>query len=202
MATRNALTGRVGPQIMPSGLNEDTKQAFASLDALGGISADLLLPGHGEPWTGGGGPRRSPGPRPPGAHSHDSVPWVVSGDHGADSRQPRPRALTRCVIAPEQPTGRWSPGRPSSATVSCSPSAMRQEPSPGSSAAPAPARPGCPNTSTARRPRPTAKVTCCSGCPRPVASCTAARHVASACMHRASASQVTISKTCWYSSSS
>jgi glyoxylase-like metal-dependent hydrolase (beta-lactamase superfamily II) len=53
MATRNALTGRVGPQIMPSGLNEDTERAFASLDALGGISAGLLLPGHGEPWTGG-----------------------------------------------------------------------------------------------------------------------------------------------------
>jgi len=35
------------------GLNEDTEQAFASLDALRGISADLLLPGHGEPWTGG-----------------------------------------------------------------------------------------------------------------------------------------------------
>lgn len=53
LATRNALTGRVGPQIMPSGLNEDTEQAFASLDTLRGISADLLLPGHGEPWTGG-----------------------------------------------------------------------------------------------------------------------------------------------------
>jgi hypothetical protein len=38
---------------MPSGLNEDTEQAFASLDALGGIGADLLVPGHGEPWTGG-----------------------------------------------------------------------------------------------------------------------------------------------------
>jgi glyoxylase-like metal-dependent hydrolase (beta-lactamase superfamily II) len=52
MAPRNALTGRVGPQIMPSGLNEDTGQAFTSLDALSGINADLLLPGHGEPWTG------------------------------------------------------------------------------------------------------------------------------------------------------
>jgi len=53
LATKNALTGRVGPQIMPSGLNEDTDQAFASLSALTGISAGLLLPGHGEPWTGG-----------------------------------------------------------------------------------------------------------------------------------------------------
>ena len=53
LATKNALTGRAGPQIMPSGLNEDTDQAFASLGALAGISAGLLLPGHGEPWTGG-----------------------------------------------------------------------------------------------------------------------------------------------------
>jgi glyoxylase-like metal-dependent hydrolase (beta-lactamase superfamily II) len=52
LATRNPLTGRIGPQIMPSGLNEDTPLALASLDALPGIEADLLLPGHGEPWKG------------------------------------------------------------------------------------------------------------------------------------------------------
>jgi glyoxylase-like metal-dependent hydrolase (beta-lactamase superfamily II) len=53
LATRNPLTGRDGPQIMPSGLNGDTPQALRSLAALDGIRADLLLPGHGEPWTGG-----------------------------------------------------------------------------------------------------------------------------------------------------
>jgi len=53
MGTENPLTGRIGPQIMPSGLNEDTDQALASLDALSGIDADLLLPGHGDPWTQG-----------------------------------------------------------------------------------------------------------------------------------------------------
>ena len=53
LATENPLTGRRGPQIMPSGLNADTDQALASLDALRGIDADLLLPGHGDPWTGG-----------------------------------------------------------------------------------------------------------------------------------------------------
>ena len=53
MATRNPLTGRRGPQICPSGLNEDTAQALASLDALAGIDADLLLPGHGDPWIAG-----------------------------------------------------------------------------------------------------------------------------------------------------
>ncbi len=52
LATENALTGRIGPQIMPSGLNEDTDQALASLDALLGIDA-ALLPGHGDPWTEG-----------------------------------------------------------------------------------------------------------------------------------------------------
>jgi glyoxylase-like metal-dependent hydrolase (beta-lactamase superfamily II) len=53
LVTRNPLTGRVGPQIMPSGLNRDTPQALRSLDVLDGIPADVLLPGHGEPWTAG-----------------------------------------------------------------------------------------------------------------------------------------------------
>jgi glyoxylase-like metal-dependent hydrolase (beta-lactamase superfamily II) len=53
LATRNPLTGRVGPQIMPSGLNRDTPQALRSLAALDGVPADVLLPGHGEPWTEG-----------------------------------------------------------------------------------------------------------------------------------------------------
>jgi glyoxylase-like metal-dependent hydrolase (beta-lactamase superfamily II) len=53
LATRNPLTGRDGPQIMPSGLNRDTPQALRSLDLLEPIPADVLLPGHGEPWTQG-----------------------------------------------------------------------------------------------------------------------------------------------------
>ena len=53
LVTRNPLTGRVGPQIMPSGFNRDTTQALHSLDALKGLAADVVLPGHGEPWTGG-----------------------------------------------------------------------------------------------------------------------------------------------------
>lgn len=52
LATRNPLTGRLGPQVMPSGLNADTPQALASLDTLTRIDADLLLPGHGDPWRG------------------------------------------------------------------------------------------------------------------------------------------------------
>jgi len=53
LVTRNPLTGRVGPQVMPSGLNRDTPQALRSLDVFDRVPADVLLPGHGEPWTGG-----------------------------------------------------------------------------------------------------------------------------------------------------
>ena len=53
MCTRNPLTGRPGPQIMPSGLNRDTQQAMRSLDNLAGHRADVLLAGHGDPWTAG-----------------------------------------------------------------------------------------------------------------------------------------------------
>ncbi len=53
LVTRNPLTGRVGPQIMPSGFNRDTPAAMASLAALLAVSADTVLPGHGEPWKQG-----------------------------------------------------------------------------------------------------------------------------------------------------
>jgi glyoxylase-like metal-dependent hydrolase (beta-lactamase superfamily II) len=52
LVTRNPFTGRVGPQIMPAGLNEDSAWALRSLDALVGLPADTLLPGHGDPWVG------------------------------------------------------------------------------------------------------------------------------------------------------
>ena len=53
MCTWNAYTGRVGPQIMPSALHMSNSQALASLDRLAGLTADVLLPGHGDPWTSG-----------------------------------------------------------------------------------------------------------------------------------------------------
>ncbi len=53
LVTRNPLTGRVGPQIMPSGFNSDTPAALRSLGALLAVTADTILPGHGEPWTQG-----------------------------------------------------------------------------------------------------------------------------------------------------
>ena len=52
LVTFNVMTGRPGPQIMPSSFNHSTPQALASLDALTGLPADLVLPGHGDPWTG------------------------------------------------------------------------------------------------------------------------------------------------------
>jgi glyoxylase-like metal-dependent hydrolase (beta-lactamase superfamily II) len=53
LATRNPLTGRVGPQIMPGALNTDSSEALRSLRALDGVSAESILPGHGEPWRDG-----------------------------------------------------------------------------------------------------------------------------------------------------
>ncbi|HZD37671.1 MAG TPA: MBL fold metallo-hydrolase [Actinomycetes bacterium] len=53
LVTHNPLTGRPGPQIMPSGLNQDTQLALRSLDVIDGIPADVLLPGHGDPFTDG-----------------------------------------------------------------------------------------------------------------------------------------------------
>ncbi len=53
LATRNPLTGRTGPQIAPDGLNRDSDLALRSLDELAPLPADLVLPGHGEPFTEG-----------------------------------------------------------------------------------------------------------------------------------------------------
>jgi glyoxylase-like metal-dependent hydrolase (beta-lactamase superfamily II) len=55
LVTRNPLTGRTGPQIMPAGFNQDTPAALRSLSVLSGLGAGTVLPGHGEPWTAGAG---------------------------------------------------------------------------------------------------------------------------------------------------
>jgi glyoxylase-like metal-dependent hydrolase (beta-lactamase superfamily II) len=51
IATVAVTTGTRGPQIAP--FTADAEQALASLDRLAGIDAAWLLPGHGQPWTGG-----------------------------------------------------------------------------------------------------------------------------------------------------
>jgi glyoxylase-like metal-dependent hydrolase (beta-lactamase superfamily II) len=53
VVTHNPLTGRVGPQIMPSAFNRDTPEALRSLAVLENVQADVMLPGHGDPFTGG-----------------------------------------------------------------------------------------------------------------------------------------------------
>jgi glyoxylase-like metal-dependent hydrolase (beta-lactamase superfamily II) len=53
LCTWNPLTGRHGPQILPPALNVDTRRAMESLDAFARVDADVILPGHGNPWTGG-----------------------------------------------------------------------------------------------------------------------------------------------------
>ncbi len=51
LTTHNVLTGVDGPRLAPFTL--DPAAALASLDRLDGIEAAWLLPGHGQPWTGG-----------------------------------------------------------------------------------------------------------------------------------------------------
>jgi glyoxylase-like metal-dependent hydrolase (beta-lactamase superfamily II) len=51
MTTRSVTTGIVGPALGP--FTVDPAKAVASLDALDGMSAKWVLPGHGDAWTDG-----------------------------------------------------------------------------------------------------------------------------------------------------
>ena len=53
LCTWNPLTRRVGPQIMPRAFNISSQESLASLDRIEGLTADVVLPGHGEPWREG-----------------------------------------------------------------------------------------------------------------------------------------------------
>jgi glyoxylase-like metal-dependent hydrolase (beta-lactamase superfamily II) len=53
LCTWNPLTGRVGPQLAPAAFAISTEQATRSLEAIERIDCDLVLPGHGEPWSDG-----------------------------------------------------------------------------------------------------------------------------------------------------
>jgi glyoxylase-like metal-dependent hydrolase (beta-lactamase superfamily II) len=50
-ATRDVITGKTGPRLAPFGA--DLAQAYDSLARLDRIDVSLVLPGHGQPWTGG-----------------------------------------------------------------------------------------------------------------------------------------------------
>ena len=47
------LTGTQGPQIGPRAFNASSEQALESLSKLEGVDAEVVLFGHGEPWTRG-----------------------------------------------------------------------------------------------------------------------------------------------------
>jgi glyoxylase-like metal-dependent hydrolase (beta-lactamase superfamily II) len=51
LSTYAVTTGMRGPQIAP--FTADPSQALESLSRIEGVSADVVLPGHGDPWTGG-----------------------------------------------------------------------------------------------------------------------------------------------------
>lgn len=53
MCTWSPLTGRTGAQLMPHSFNVSNADAVSSLDAIEPLEADVLLPGHGEPWRDG-----------------------------------------------------------------------------------------------------------------------------------------------------
>lgn len=53
LVTFDLLTGKPGPTLMPDFVNQNSRQAAESLSRLEAIEADVILPGHGEPWLGG-----------------------------------------------------------------------------------------------------------------------------------------------------
>ena len=52
LVTLSIVTGDRGPRIMPGSFNKNSVEALESLNELKGVSADVILPGHGEPWHG------------------------------------------------------------------------------------------------------------------------------------------------------
>jgi glyoxylase-like metal-dependent hydrolase (beta-lactamase superfamily II) len=52
LMTGHALVSRRGPQLLPAFFNTDTGQARASLQRLSGLTADVVVPGHGPAFSG------------------------------------------------------------------------------------------------------------------------------------------------------
>lgn len=52
LATMDLLRFETGPQPLDARFHLDAAQADASLDRIVDLEADLLLPGHGKPWSG------------------------------------------------------------------------------------------------------------------------------------------------------
>lgn len=53
VVTLDPYTGVSGPQIVARAATADSPEALRSLEALGATDARIVLPGHGDPWSGG-----------------------------------------------------------------------------------------------------------------------------------------------------
>lgn len=53
LVTLDTARGRRGPCILTGPFTDDQDEALASLGKLAAVPADVMLPGHGEPWTQG-----------------------------------------------------------------------------------------------------------------------------------------------------
>jgi glyoxylase-like metal-dependent hydrolase (beta-lactamase superfamily II) len=53
LVTRDDLVGRSGPRMVARAFTQSGTQALASIESLASLPADLLLPGHGDPYPGG-----------------------------------------------------------------------------------------------------------------------------------------------------
>lgn len=52
LVTADGFTDRTGPTIVSRCFTHDSRAALIALDRLDELTAELLLPGHGEPFTG------------------------------------------------------------------------------------------------------------------------------------------------------
>jgi hypothetical protein len=52
LVTGHPTARRRGPQLLPAFFDHDRAATAAALAPLSGLDAELLLPGHGEPWRG------------------------------------------------------------------------------------------------------------------------------------------------------
>jgi glyoxylase-like metal-dependent hydrolase (beta-lactamase superfamily II) len=53
LATAEPYTGKPGPRLMSGASNADSREALASLARIADTDAEVVLVGHGPPWTGG-----------------------------------------------------------------------------------------------------------------------------------------------------
>lgn len=52
LVTGHPTSRRLGPQLLPSWFDHDREGVEEAINTLRGLDADLILPGHGEPWRG------------------------------------------------------------------------------------------------------------------------------------------------------